>query len=60
MTCGKILCNILHNLKFDIEYNLKWFKLNSLKPNPGKFHVIILGTNTDIKVKLVLVWICKL
>ena len=33
---------------------LKWFKVNSLKPNPAKFQLMILGTNTDIKVNLFL------
>ena len=33
---------------------LKWFNVNSLKPNPGKFQFMILGTNTDIKVNLFL------
>lgn len=58
-SCGKVLRNILHNLKFDIEYILKWFMLNSLKPNPARFQLIILGKDTNIKVNLVLL-ICKL
>ena len=49
-----MLGDILHNLKFDLGYILKWFKVNSLKPNPGKFQFMILETNTDIKVNLVL------
>ena len=44
----------MHNLKFDLGHILKWFKVNSLKPNPGKFQFMILGTNTDIKVNLFL------
>ena len=51
---GKILDDILHNLKFDLGRILKWFKVNSLKPNPGKFHFMIMGANTKIKVKLFL------
>ena len=43
-SCGNILGDILHNLKFDLEHILKWFKVNSLKPNPGKFQLMILGT----------------
>ena len=50
----KMLGEILHNLKFDLGHILKWFKVNSLKPNPGKFQFMILGTNTDIKVNLFL------
>ena len=47
-----MLSNILHNLKFDLGHILKWFKFNSLKPNPGKFQFMILGINTDIKKNL--------
>ena len=49
-----MLGDILHNLKFDLGHILKWFKVNSLKPNPGKFQFMILGINTDIKVNLFL------
>ena len=38
----------------DLGHTLKWFKVNSLKPNPGKFQFMILETNTDIKVNLFL------
>ena len=43
----KILDDILHNLKFDLGHISKWFKVNSLKPNPVEFQFMILGTNTD-------------
>ena len=49
-SCGKMLGDILHNLKFNLGHILKWFKVNSLKPNPGKFQFMILGTKTDIKI----------
>ena len=52
--CEKMLGDILHNLKFDLEHVLKWFKVNSSKPNPGKFQFMISGANTDIKVNLFL------
>ena len=52
--CGKILGDTLHNLKFDLGHILKWFRVNSLKPNSGKFQFMILGTNTDIKIMLFL------
>ena len=42
-SCGKILGDTLHNLKFDLGNIL--FKVNSLNPNPGKFKFMILGTN---------------
>ena len=53
-SCRKMLGNILHNLKFDLGHILKWFKVNSSKPDPGKFQFMILGTKTDIKVNLFL------
>ena len=53
-SCGIVLGDILHNLKFDLGHILKWFKANLLKPNPGKFQFMILGINTDIKVNLFL------
>ena len=40
--CGKMLGDILHNLKFDLGHILKWFKVSSLKPNPGKFQFPVL------------------
>ena len=49
-----MLGDILHNIKFDLGHILKLFKVNSLKPNPGKFQCMILGTNTDVKVNLFL------
>ena len=53
-SCGEMLGDVLRNHKFDLRHVLKWFKVNSLKPNPGKFQFMILGTNTDIKVNLFL------
>ena len=41
-------------LKFYLGHILKWFKVSSLKPNPGKFQFMILRRNTDIKVNLFL------
>ena len=49
-----MLGDILHNLKFDLRHILKWFKVKSLNPNPGKFDFIIFGKNTDINVNLFL------
>ena len=45
---------ILHNLKFDLGHFSKWFKVNSLKPNPGEFQFMMLGTNRDTRVNLFL------
>ena len=40
-SCGKMLGDALHNLKPDLGHILKWFKVNSLKPDPGKFQFMI-------------------
>ena len=40
------LQTVLKNLKHDIINVLKWFKVNSLKSNPKKFHFMILGKGT--------------
>ena len=44
-------CNInqqtvLKDLKYDMQNILKWFKVNSMKPNPKKFQFMILGKST--------------
>ena len=51
---GEILGQMLHNLTFDLGYILNWFRLNSLKLNPGKFQLMILATNANIKINLFL------
>ena len=53
-SCGKVLGDNLRSFKFDLAQLLKWFKVNSLKLNPGKFQFMILETNTDVKVNLFL------
>ena len=53
-SCGKMLGDTLYNPKFDLGHILKLFKVNSLKPNHGKFQCMILGTNTNTKVNLFL------
>ena len=42
-SCGEWLTEIKENLIFDTESILKWFRLNSLKANPGKFQFRIPG-----------------
>ena len=44
--CGEDLCNTLENLKPDMQILLKWFRINSLQANPGKFQCMILGKKT--------------
>ena len=39
--CGEDLSNILENLKHDLKILLKWFRINSLQANPGKFQFMI-------------------
>ena len=46
---GMELSNILHNLKHDAKIIFKWFRINSLKANPGKFQFMILGKKTMSK-----------
>ena len=43
---GKNIENVISDLKTDLVGVMKWFKINSLKANPGKFQFMILG-NTD-------------
>ena len=40
------LYSILENLKLDTKVILKWFRINSLKDNSGKFQFMILGKKT--------------
>ena len=52
--CGEDLSNILENLKHDMKILLKWFRINSLKANPGKFQFMILGKKKRNSVKLII------
>ena len=52
--CGKDLSNILENLKHDMKILLKWFRINSLQANPGKFQFMILGKKNRNSVKLIM------
>ena len=51
--CGEDLSNILENLKDDLKILLKWFRINSLQANPGKFKFMILGKKKRNSVKLI-------
>ena len=48
------LSNILENLKHDLKVLLKWFRINSLQANPGKFQFMILGKKKRNSVKLII------
>ena len=52
--CGEDLSNILENLKHDMKILLKWFRINSLQANPGKFQFMILGKKKRNSVKLII------
>ena len=52
--CGEDLSNILENLKHDLKILLKWFRINSLQANPGKFQFMILGNKKRNSIKLII------
>ena len=49
---GSNLPLILNNLEGDMRNLLYWFKINSLKANPGRFRFMILGKNKRLKYSL--------
>ena len=49
---GSSLSLILNNLEHDMKNLLHWFKINSLKANPGKFQFMILGKKNHLKYSL--------
>ena len=51
-SCGKSLTDIKENLVSDTKSILNWFRLNSLKANPGKFQFMILGDRSHHKHEL--------
>ena len=51
-SCGKSLADIKENLVSDTKSILNWFRLNSLKANPGKFQFMILGDKSHHKHEL--------
>ena len=42
-SCNKNLKHVFSNLKYDLRNVLHWFKINSMKTNPGKFQFMVLG-----------------
>ena len=57
-SCGKDLAKIKGDLICTMKNVLKWFMLNSLKANPGKFQFMILGDKTCYKHILKINSIC--
>ena len=55
-SCREWLTEIKENLIFDTKVILYWFRLNSLKANPGKFQFRILGDKSyhkrTLKIKV--------
>ena len=49
---GSNLPLILSNLEHDMRHLLYWFKINSLRANPGKFQFMILGKKNCLKYNL--------
>ena len=49
---GMELSSILEDLRHDTKIIIKWFRINSLKANTGKFQSMILGKKQCNKVKL--------
>ena len=45
-SCNINLQTVLKDLKYDMKNILKWFKVNSMKPNPKKFLFMVLGKST--------------
>ena len=41
-SCNKNLEHVFSNLKYDLRNVLDWFKINSMKANPGKFQFMVL------------------
>ena len=52
--CGEDFSNVLENLKHYMKILLKWFRINSLQANPGKFQFMILGKKKRNSVKLII------
>ena len=42
-SCYKYLQHVFSNFKYDLRNVLDWFKINSMKTNPGKFQCMVLG-----------------
>ena len=49
---NKNLEYVFSNLKYDVRNILDWFKINSMKTNPGKFQYMVLGVK-NIAPKLI-------
>lgn len=46
-SCNINMKGILKDLEYDMQNISKWFKLNTVKPNPKNFQFMILGKSLD-------------
>ena len=44
---GKKIENFISDLKTDLIRVMEWFKINSLRANPGKFQFMVLGNKDE-------------
>ena len=51
-SCNKNLKHVFSNLKYDFRNVLDWFKINSMKTNPGKFQFMVLAVNHIVPFRL--------
>ena len=51
-SCNKNLEHVFSNLKYDLRNVLDWFKINSMKTNPGKFQFMVLGVKNIAPFRL--------
>ena len=47
-SCNKKLEHVFSNLKYDLRKVLDWFKISSMKTNPGKFQFMVLGVKNIV------------
>ena len=51
-SCNKNLEHVFSNLKYDLRNVLDWFKINSMKANPGKFQFMLLGVKNIVHLTI--------
>ena len=51
-SCNKNLEHAFSNLKYDLRNVLDWFKIYSMKTNPGKFQFMLLGVKSRTLFRL--------
>ena len=51
-SCNKNLEHVFSNLKYDLRNVLDWFKIDSMKANPGKFQFMLLGVKNIVHLTI--------